>query len=130
MQGKLIQAVLLLVVFVGSLDARIAFAQVTTGAISGTVHDATGAVIPGASITIRNLDTGITRNLLSDEAGRYRAPELPLGNYEVRAELSGFQTAVRRGIELTIGREAIVDMSLQVGSVAEADEVTGEAPLV
>ena len=108
----------------------IVFAQVTTGTISGTVSDASGAVIPGANITVRNVETGITRTSSSDEAGRFRAPQLGLGNYEVTAEAAGFQTTVRSGVTLTVGREAQVDFALQVGAVAERITVTGEAPLI
>ncbi|MBI3895040.1 MAG: TonB-dependent receptor [Acidobacteria bacterium] len=106
------------------------FAQVTTGTILGTVSDSTGAVIPGANVVVRNVDTGITRTVTTDSAGRFRAPQLGLGSYEVTAESTGFQTAVRTGITLTIGREATVDFTLQVGAVAERITVTGEAPLI
>ncbi|OFV97083.1 MAG: hypothetical protein A3F68_04190 [Acidobacteria bacterium RIFCSPLOWO2_12_FULL_54_10] len=112
------------------LSIGIAAAQVTTGTILGTVADTTGAVIPGTSITLRNTDTGISRTVSTDEAGRYRAPQLPLGNYEIIAETAGFQSAVRTGIVLTVGREAMVDFSMQVGAVAERITVTGEAPLI
>ena len=108
----------------------ITLAQVTTGTISGTVSDSTGAVIPGAGVTILNVDTGISRTVTTDAAGRYRAPQLGLGNYDVTTESSGFQTSVRAGITLTVGREATVDFTLQVGAVTERVTVTGEAPLV
>lgn len=77
-----------------------------TGALFGTVNDETGAVIPGVTVTITNVGTGITRTVISDEGGRYRAYNLDLGTYNVRAELAGFQTAARPGIQLTVGREA------------------------
>jgi len=120
------------VVLVGWLVclSSIVRAQVTTATISGTVRDQTGAVVPGVSVVIANVDTGVSRTVSTNELGLYRAPELALGNYEVRAELAGFQTAVRRGIVLTVGRLAVVDFSLAVGAVAETVEVTGEAPLV
>ena len=105
-------------------------AQVTTGTILGTVSDSSGAVVPGATITIRNVETGISRALTADAAGRYLAPQLPLGNYEVTAGSAGFQTMIRRGIELSLGRQAEVNFNLQVGAVAEAVTVTGEAPLI
>lgn len=105
-------------------------AQVTTGTISGTVSDSTGAVIPGANVAIRNIDTGISRTVSTDAAGRYTAPQLGLGNYEVTAEAPGFQSVVRSGITLTVGREATVNFTLQVRAVAERITVTGEAPLV
>ncbi|MBI3896031.1 MAG: TonB-dependent receptor, partial [Acidobacteria bacterium] len=74
--------------------------------------------------------TGISRTVSTDAAGRYLAPQLPLGNYEVTAEAPGFQTIVRSGITLTVGREAVVNFALQVGAVAERITVTGEAPLI
>jgi len=104
--------------------------QVTTGTISGTVSDSTGAVIPGANISIRNVDTGVTRDVIADASGRYRAQQLLLGNYDVTATSAGFQTLVRSGITLTVGREATVDLVLQVGAVSEKLTVTGEAPLI
>src|SRR5437870_3505961 len=97
-----------------------AAAQLSTGTISGTVTDQSGAVTPGAAIRIRNLETGVSRNVLANEAGRYTAEALPVGNYEVTASLAGFQTVVRSGIELTVGRNALVDMALRLGDVAQA----------
>lgn len=105
-------------------------AQVTTATISGNVSDQSGAVIPGVTIIVTNVDTGRSRIVETNEQGRYRVPELLVGAYELRVTLSGFQTSVRRGITLTVGREAVVDFSLSVGAVAESVEVTGEAPLV
>ena len=69
------------------------FAQMTTGTLLGTVQDETGGVMPGVSVTLVNLDTGITRTVLTDDEGRYRATNLSLGNYELMAELVGFNTA-------------------------------------
>lgn len=108
----------------------VALAQVTTGTISGTVKDSTGAVVPGAAITLKDVDTGLTRRVTSDSAGRYRAPQLALGNYEVTTEAAGFQTLVRTGIAITVGREATLDFTLQVGTVSQQITVTGEAPLI
>jgi len=102
----------------------------TTGGILGTVRDQTGAVVPGASVTIRNVETGTVRRAVSGTAGEYRAPNLAVGTYEVQVEQAGFQTSVRQGITLTIGREAVVDFNLQVGNVAEQVTVTEEAPLI
>src|ERR1051325_8299837 len=106
------------------------YSQVITGTISGTVKDSTGAVLPGAELVVLNEDTGVSRSVLSDERGHYSAPLLSLGNYKVTASLPGFQGETRTGIEITLGREAVVDMQLTVGSVRETVEVTGEAPLV
>ncbi len=109
---------------------QVAAAQVTTATISGIIKDETGAILPGVTITLKNLETGIARTVITDEQGRYHAPNLALGNYEVQAALAGFQTAVRRGVELTVGRHAIVDFTLKVGEMTEEIVVTGEAPLV
>jgi outer membrane receptor protein involved in Fe transport len=105
-------------------------AQLDTGTIAGTVTDQSGGAIPGATIAIRNVETGVTRSLTTNAAGRYEAVALPVGNYEVRASLAGFQTLVRSGITLTVGRNAVVDMALQVGEVAQSVTVTGEASFV
>jgi hypothetical protein len=95
-----------------ALCAQLAFGQVNTATISGTVHDSSGAVLPGASVTIVNQETGISRTVITNETGRYSAPALGLGNnYQVTAELPGFQSQVRTGIALTVGREAVVDFT-------------------
>ncbi len=105
-------------------------AQVTTGAISGTVKDATGAVVPDATVVLLNEDTGISRTVPTDTEGRYSASSLSLGRYRVTASREGFQTGTRSGIDLTLGRNAVVDFELAVGAVAQTVEVTGEAALV
>ncbi len=110
--------------------ARPAFPQGVAATISGLSKDETGAILPGVTIVIKNLDTGVTRTVVSDEAGRYRAPGLPLGNYELEASLPGFKTEVRRGVKLTVGREAVVDFVLPVGEIEERVVVVGEAALV
>lgn len=104
--------------------------QVITATIFGVVRDETGAILPGATITVKNLDTGIVRTTVTDDQGRYRVPQLAVGNYQVEASLTGFQTAVRSGITLTVGREAAVDFTLKVGEISERVTVIGEAPLV
>lgn len=104
--------------------------QTTSGTILGSVKDNSGAVVPGVTITIKNVDTGFTRTLVTDDTGGYRAPNLPLGPYEVSAELSGFKSISKSGIHLTVGREAVVDFDLQIGEVSERVTVTGEAQLV
>src|SRR3990172_7568734 len=118
------------VAFLAAVLAIQSAGQTTTGTILGIVADETGARVPRVAVTITTLDTGIVRTAVTDEAGRYRAPNLALGQYEVKAELAGFKTAVRRGIQLSVGSEAVVDITLTVGAVAEQVEVTGEAPLV
>lgn len=106
------------------------YAQTTTATILGVIRDASGAVVPGATVTIKNTDTGFVRTLVTDQLGDYRAPNLPLGAYHITAELVGFKTLIREGIMLTVGREAVVDFVLQVGGTNEQVTVTGESALV
>jgi len=116
--------VLLLGVTLGSVSAA---GQLTTGTIGGSITDESKALIPGVDVTVRNTETGLTRTTLSNEQGRYEAPNLPIGSYEVTAKISGFGTAVRRGIELTVGRTAVVDLTLPVATRQEEVVVTADA---
>jgi hypothetical protein len=106
------------------------WAQVSGGAISGSVLDASGSAIGNAKVKIMNVDTGLTREVVSDDAGRYVAPQLPVGNYSVEASQTGFQTEVRKGLELTIGRDLVVNLELTVGSINQQVEVTEAVPQV
>src|SRR5713226_7435065 len=112
------------------LWGTLAYGQTTAGTILGTASDESGARLPGVTVSITNLDTGIVRSVTTDDGGRYRAPGLALGNYEVKAELSGFRTAVRTGIQLTVAAEVVVNVTLSVGTVTEQVQVSGEPPLV
>jgi len=105
-------------------------AQGATGTISGVVSDTTGAVLPGVEVSVTNVGTTQSRLVITGDEGRYSTPQLLSGDYEVRAELAGFQTGVRQGIRLVVGQQAVVNFSLQVGSISEEVIVTGEAPLV
>src|SRR5690606_7611130 len=119
-----------LVLLLASAGAVDAAAQSTGALMQGTIADQQGAVLPGATVTISNVETGLSRNLQADDRGWYRAPALPPGIYEIRAELDGFVTAVRTGLALTIGQEATIDLQLNVATLAETVTVTGAAPLV
>jgi len=122
-------AVVATIILMMGADARL-IGQVTTGSISGVVTDVTGGVLPGVSVTAKDRDTGVARTIISDHDGRYRALNLRPGAYEIEAQLLGFQTEVRGGVTLTIGRDARVDFALKVGGLSEKVVVTGEAPLV
>src|SRR5262245_4591332 len=86
--------------------------QAAGGTIEGTITDESGAVLPGASVTVRNPATGAVRDVHTDGAGRYSAPLLPVGTYEVTAALSGFATTRRPSLVLNIGAVLTVDLSL------------------
>ena len=122
--------VFVIVPFYLLICGQLVLAQISTGTISGTVKDTTGAVVPGAKVEILNDDTGISRAAEVDGAGHYTAPSLALGPYRVTATMSGFQTEVRSGIVLTVGREAVVNFALSVGAVNQTVQVNAEAPLV
>ena len=94
------------------LSTTPALAQLTTGTISGTVTDSSGAAVPAAAVTVKNVDTGITRAQAAGPNGRYEAPDLPVGNYEVSAAVSGFQTSIRKGIQLT----GVGEMTIRAGT--------------
>ncbi len=105
-------------------------AQTTTATLRGVVLDASGAVLPGTTITLRNRDTGFTRSTVTDGTGGYVLPYVPAGTYELAAELSGFKTLVRQGLRFEIGQELTIDLTLEVSPVGETVTVRGEAPLV
>jgi carboxypeptidase family protein len=104
-------------------------AQVSA-AISGRVTDPAGAVVSGATVTANNLETQAVRTTVTDEAGRYSILSLAVGVYEVRITKQGFQEAIRGGIHLAVGQEAIVDMALRLGQLTEQVKVNADAPLV
>jgi Carboxypeptidase regulatory-like domain/TonB dependent receptor-like, beta-barrel len=112
------------------VTAPLVHAQTTGATLQGTVTDEQSALMPGASVTITNTETGWTRSVVTDERGWYRATALPPGEYELRAELQGFATYVRKGLTLTTGQEATVNLSLKLATVAETVTVTADAPLV
>jgi hypothetical protein len=107
-----------------------AFGQGSTGAITGTVNDASGAVVSAAAVTVKHLETGLVRVTQADASGSYSILSLPVGPYEVTAERMGFRREVRRGIDLVVGQEAVVNLTLQVGSIDQQVTVTDAAPLV
>jgi Carboxypeptidase regulatory-like domain/TonB-dependent Receptor Plug Domain len=104
-------------------------AQVTA-AISGKVVDPTGTGVSGARVTVKSLETGATRSVTTDDAGNYRALSLPLGAQEVRAEKASFKVGIRTGIDLTVGQDAVVNLSLEIGDVAQVVTVSGASPVV
>ena len=99
--------------------APAAGAQVTSAAIVGTITDSSGAALPGATVTARNVDTGFTRTVPSNEVGAYRLEFLPIGNYAVEVGLSGFNTSTKSGIVLRVNDTLRVDAALSLGGVAE-----------
>src|SRR5712692_4889214 len=121
---------ILLVLIIGIWTAGEARAQVTGATLSGTVTDATGAVIPGVTISIKNRATGVVRTVMADEAGLYSAPNLQAGGYEVTASQPGFSTVLESNITLTVGAQQGLNITMKVGESAQTVEVTEAAPMV
>jgi len=109
---------------------RPVFAQGFTASIMGSVQDMSGAALPAAAVTVKHVDTGLTRTVQADSSGNYNIPSLPVGQYEVTAEKMGFRRGVRRGIDLVVAQEARVNLILQVGGIEQEVTVTADAPLV
>ena len=105
-------------------------AQVTTAEILGTIVDESAAVLPGVTVTARNVQTGLERTATSNERGRYTLFALPPGSYVIRAELPGFGTETRDGLALSINQQVVLNITLKLASLAEAITVTSDAPLV
>src|ERR1700726_1057995 len=108
------------------LAAAPAGAQTFRGTILGIVTDATGAAVPGATVTVRNVDTGLVRTTETQADGSYRVPELPIGTYDVTVEKADFQRAVTSGVKVEVAAERRVDSALKPGAVKEQITVSGE----
>src|SRR5437867_3679335 len=115
--------------FVVLLSGLPALAQ-TQASISGVIHDPSGAVIPGVTITVTNPATNFVRSAISNEAGVYNFPALQPGRYNIKAELPGFRTITQNDVELQIQQSARLDFTLQVGEVSQTVEVSGTAALI
>ena len=106
-----------------------ALPQGTTGTILGTIYDQSHGVLPGVSVTATDRDTGQKRQVVTDDQGRYSMAQMRVGNYDLRAELPGFQVATRQ-VTLTLEGDAVLNFTLTVGAAATEVTVTSEAPLV
>ncbi len=106
-------------------------AQITTAGVEGTITDEGGAVIPGVSVRATGLSTGFTRAVVSDDSGRFRCFELPIGTYTLTAEKTGFKKYEQHGFgPLSAGQLARLDIVMGVGSDTETVQVQGTAPLL
>jgi hypothetical protein len=108
-----------------SLVIMLAWAQ-TTATLVGTVADSSGAVVPNVSITVTSKDTGLTRKTTSNQAGNYVVPLLPVGEYSITAEVTGFKRKTVTGIVVQVNQEPRVDVVLEVGAVTESVTVSGQ----
>src|SRR5579862_6360367 len=122
--------ILLGTIFCLFVTTALCWGQGPTAAITGQVTDASGAAVPSVAITAKDLDHGTNWPTVSNDGGYYSLPRLPIGNYEVRAEAKGFQTAIQRSVQLVIDQVAKIDFQLQVGQVTQTLEVSSAAPIL
>ncbi len=104
--------------------------QSINGTIRGQIADVSGSAIPGAAVTVKNLNTGYTRDLVSNDSGLYLAPNLPIGIYSVTASSSSFAPLTQTGITVDAGTDATINEVLKLGSIATEVQVTGDAPIL
>jgi hypothetical protein len=112
----------------GPLLSVPAYAQVVGGTLSGTVTDASGSAIPNATVAIKNVDTGVVTNALTNERGIYNAPNLLPGTYETTVTAANFATKVESGIALTVGAQQVLNFAMKVGTMSEKVEVSATTP--
>src|SRR6267143_621998 len=111
------------------VNASTCSAQTVGASLQGTVYDPSGGFVPGAAIEVHNVEQGAVRALATDDKGRYREPLLPPGEYELRVKVAGFQPVVLKGIKLTIGQDAVLDVKLEItGGVERINVSADEAP--
>ena len=120
----------MLAVCVLALGAAPAMAQQTTGNIEGRIVDAQKAAVPGVTVTAKNAATGFTRTEVTDAEGIYRLNALPVGTYDVHAELSGFTPYDRKAVQVNVGSTVDLNIDLNVAGVSESVRVTAELPLI
>lgn len=124
-------AVMVAAIFLAAIFAAPGWGQTFRGTITGTVTDSSGAAVAGATVTVKNVDTGLIRTTVSTGDGTYNVPELPIGNYTVTISQSGFQTSVTTGVTVDVSSERRVDASLKPGEMTQKVEVSGETlPIV
>ena len=110
--------------------SRPAWSQQTTAAITGTVVDAGGAAVNGATITATDTDRGTSYTAKTERRGIFNLARVPIGNYQVKAEAAGFQSSVQNGLTLVLNQTARLDFKLTVGAVSTTTQVTAEAPVL
>jgi hypothetical protein len=120
----------LIISFLLLVSASILFGQGTTATVYGTVNDVSGAPVPGAKVTVTNVNTNVARNGSTGPDGTYSLTFLPLGTYRVEVDSQGFKKFEQTGVVLEVNRNARVDATLQLGSITETVEVTADAALV
>jgi hypothetical protein len=107
-----------------------AAAQAVSGTILGVVKDASGAAVPGATVTVVNTGTGFSRTVVTDTLGEYTAPLVPTGAYSVSAELTGFKKVAKTNVLVGVDQRVRIDLALELGAMTEVVEIQAETPLL
>ncbi len=128
--SSLVKPLLLALALVCSLLPRDLAAQAVSGTLLGQVTDSTGAAVPGARVTLTSPATGFTRTLTSDASGEYTAPSIPPAEYTITAEMSGFKTVTVSNVRVGVDQRVRINLTLELGQMTEAVEITAEVPLV
>src|SRR5579872_1792832 len=110
--------------------ALVSVGQTPTAQVTGAITDSTGATVPGAEVTVINVDTGIERQTTSNNEGYYAVPLLPPGNYSITIRKASFKPIHRSGLTLVVDQVARIDFAMEVGAVTDTVEVTAAAPMV
>jgi len=110
--------------------AHAVLAQEVTATVTGTVVDTSGSAVAGALVNVKSVERGIVYSATTNEAGLYRVAQLPVGNYEVKVEKTGFSSVAYPAFALSLNQVARIDVQLKVGQVTETIEVTGAAPVL
>ncbi|MGH9315161.1 MAG: carboxypeptidase-like regulatory domain-containing protein, partial [Vicinamibacterales bacterium] len=107
------------------------FAQAAaSGTVEGIVKDATGGVLPGVTVIVKNMETNVARETVSDEGGRYRAAALQPGRYQVQATLAGFESSAVENVIVQVGQNVPIDIQMRPAGVSETLTVSGESPVI
>lgn len=112
------------------LAAGLAEAQSTSGTIQGVVRDQQQGVVPGANVTVRHIETNLTRVVVTGDQGQYHVPNLPTGSYTINVELPGFGRYAQDGITLALNQTAVIDVTMRPAGVAEEVTITADSPLL
>ncbi len=122
-------AFLALICLVSALSVA-SHAQTVTGTLSGTVADASGAVVPGAKVSAKSTETGFTREVATNAEGSFQMPFLPLGLYDVTAEAQGFQKITKTGVSIELNKTTVSNFKLEISAVGAVVQITGETPQI
>ncbi len=127
---SIVLALTLALGFTVAMNQPSAYSQETTGGLQGTVKDPSGAVVPGATVTVATPTLVGTKQIVTDKAGYYRFANLPPGVYTITVKANGFETLVRKNVNLEVGHLPTIDMTVKLGSVSSVVQVTEEGPMI